>query len=49
MDELIKEFGDVFELRGHAGRFNIKSTYDQGIMGQGSQDDRRQVIVGKLI
>jgi len=49
MDELIKEFGDVFELRGHAGKFNIKSTYSHGIMGEGSQDDRRQVIVGKLI
>lgn len=42
MDELIKEFGDVFELRGHAGKFNIKSTYY-------SPDQGPQVIIGKLI
>ena len=42
MDELIKEFGDVFELRGHAGKFNIKYTYHSPDLGQ-------QVIVGKLI
>jgi hypothetical protein len=42
MDELIKEFGGVFELRGHAGKFNIKSTYY-------SHDEGQQVIIGKLI
>ena len=42
MSDLIKEFGGVFELRGHAGKFNIKSTYH-------SHDEGQQVVIGKLI
>ena len=49
MDELIKEFGGVFELKGHVGKFTIKHSYDEGIMGDGSRDDRQKVILGKVM